>query len=193
MVVVILVLVAANLLLGSVDIPAGAVWGALTGGTVENEAWSFIVWESRVPLCVTAWCCGAALAASGLMLQTVFNNPLADPSILGISSGASLGVALVMLAGGGMVSAGTFSFSGFLAVVAGAFAGAIGGGVARAAGGHREREHGGEGAGRDLTQVVHNVPFLNIIQTTVWGVGLGMRGIRAARESKKRNYAPNLS
>ena len=44
-----------------------------------------------------------------------------------------------------------------------------------------------------LTQVVHNVPFLNIIQTTVWGVGLGMRGIRAARESKKRNYAPNLS
>ena len=72
LVVVILVLVAANLLLGSVDIPAGAVWGALTGGTVENEAWSFIVWESRVPLCVTAWCCGAALAASGLMLQTVF-------------------------------------------------------------------------------------------------------------------------
>ena len=193
LVVVIFVLAAANLLLGSVDIPAGAVWGALTGGTVENEAWSFIVWESRVPLCVTAWCCGAALAASGLMLQTVFNNPLADPSILGISSGASLGVALVMLAGGGMVSAGTFSFSGFLAVVAGAFAGAIGGGVARAAGGHREREHGGEGAGRDLTQVVHNVPFLNIIQTTVWGVGLGMRGIRAARESKKRNYAPNLS
>ena len=64
LVVVILVLVAANLLLGSVDIPAGAVWGALTGGTVENEAWSFIVWESRVPLCVTAWCCGAALAAS---------------------------------------------------------------------------------------------------------------------------------
>ena len=77
--------------------------------------------------------------------------------------------------------------------LAGAFAGAIGGGVARAAGGHREREHGGEGAGRDLTQVVHNVPFLNIIQTTVWGVGLGMRGIRAAREFEKRNYAPNLS
>ena len=85
LVVVIFVLAAANLLLGSVDIPAGAVWGALMGGTVENEAWSFIVWESRVPLCVTAWCCGAALAASGLMLQTVFNNPLADPSILGIS------------------------------------------------------------------------------------------------------------
>ena len=113
LVVVFFVLAAANLLLGSVDIPAGAVWGALTGGTGENEAWSFIVWESRVPLCVTAWCCGAALAASGLMLQTVFNNPLADPSILGISSGASLGVALVMMAGGGIVSAGTISFSGF--------------------------------------------------------------------------------
>ena len=59
------------------------------------------------------------------------------------------------------------------------------GGVARTAGGHREREYGGKGAGRDLTQVVHTVPFLNIIQTTVWGVGLGMRGIRAARESRK--------
>lgn len=46
-------------------------------------------------------------------------------------------------------------------------------------------EHGGEGAGRDLTQVVHNVPFLNIIQTTVWGVGLGMRGIRAAVNPRK--------
>mgnify|MGYP000391077671 FL=1 len=65
LVVVILGLAAANLLFGSVDIPVGAVWQALTGGTVENEAWSFIVWESRVPLCVTAWCCGAALAASG--------------------------------------------------------------------------------------------------------------------------------
>ena len=125
LVAVTLALAAANLWTGTVDIPAKAVWLALTGGAVENEAWSFILWESRVPLCVTAWCCGAALAVSGLMLQTVFNNPLADPSILGISSGASLGVALVMLAGGGVVVAGGFSFSGFLAVVAGAFAGAV--------------------------------------------------------------------
>lgn len=69
--------------------------------------------------------CGAALSASGLMLQTVFSNPLADSSILGISSGASLGVALVLLAGGGSIVAGEFALSGFLSVVAGAFAGAV--------------------------------------------------------------------
>ena len=122
LVVVIFVLAAANLLLGSVDIPAGAVWGALTGGTVENEAWSFIVWESRVPLCVTAWCCGAALAASGLMLQTVFNNPLADPSILGISTGSSLGVAVVMLAFGGVIGSAAM---GYVATLLGALLGAL--------------------------------------------------------------------
>ena len=58
------------------------------------------------------------------MLQTVFSNPLADPSILGISSGASLGVALVMLAGGGTIVTGAFTLSGFLSVIVGAFAGA---------------------------------------------------------------------
>ena len=63
---------------------------------VEKASWSFIVWESRLPQAVTALLCGRALASSGLMLQTTFNNPLADPSILGISSGASLGVALVL-------------------------------------------------------------------------------------------------
>lgn len=124
LVVIVLLLAVANLLVGSVDIPAADVWCVLTGQAVEREAWSFIVWESRVPLCLTALLSGAALAASGLLLQTVFANPLADPSILGISSGASLGVALVMLGGGGMVTAGAFSLSGFLAVLAGAFAGA---------------------------------------------------------------------
>ena len=95
------------------------------GGEVEKESWQFIVWESRVPQCITALLCGAALSASGLMLQTVFSNPLADSSILGISSGASLGVALVLLAGGGSIVAGEFALSGFLSVVAGAFAGAV--------------------------------------------------------------------
>ena len=64
--------------------------------------------------------------------------------------------------------------------LAGTFAGAIGGGAAGAAGGHGECKHGGKGAGRDLTQVVHNVPFLNIIQTeTVWGTGLVARHARS--------------
>lgn len=122
---IIVVLMAANLAFGSVDIPLKAVENILFGGEVEKESWQFIVWESRVPQCITALLCGAALSASGLMLQTVFSNPLADSSILGISSGASLGVALVLLAGGGSIVAGEFALSGFLSVVAGAFAGAV--------------------------------------------------------------------
>lgn len=122
---IIVVLMAANLVFGSVDIPLKAVGNILLGGEVEKESWQFIVWESRVPQCITALLCGAALSVSGLMLQTVFSNPLADSSILGISSGASLGVALVLLAGGGSIVAGEFVLSGFLSVVAGAFAGAV--------------------------------------------------------------------
>lgn len=121
---IILMLMAANLLLGAVDIPASAVADILCGRGAEKETWSFIVWESRFPQCITALLCGAALSASGLMLQTVFNNPLADSSILGISSGASLGVALVMLAGGGTIATGTFTLSGFVSVILGAFLGA---------------------------------------------------------------------
>ena len=115
----------ANLLFGSVRIPAGAVWDILLGQEVEKASWSFIVWESRFPQCITALLCGAALAASGLMLQTAFNNPLAGPSILGINAGASLGVALVMLVGGGTLATGAFSFSGFFSVIIGAFVGSM--------------------------------------------------------------------
>ena len=121
----ILALTVANLLFGSVNIPADAVWHILTGNEVEKASWSFIVWESRLPQAITALLCGMALAASGLMLQTTFNNPLADPSILGISSGASLGVALVMLAGAGTITAGVFTLSGFLSVIIGAFIGSM--------------------------------------------------------------------
>lgn len=120
-----LILIGANLLFGSVSIPAGAVLDALLGNEVEKASWSFIIWESRFPQTITALLCGGALAASGLMLQTVFNNPLADPSILGISSGASLGVALVMLTGGGIVVTGAFTLSGFFAVIIGAFIGSM--------------------------------------------------------------------
>lgn len=122
--VIILLLMAGNLFLGAVSIPASAVCDILMGNEVEKASWSFIVWESRFPQCITALLCGAALSVSGLMLQTVFSNPLADPSILGISSGASLGVALVMLAGGGTIVTGAFTMSGFLSVIVGAFTGA---------------------------------------------------------------------
>lgn len=120
-----LILIAANLFFGSVDIPADAVINSLLGNEVEKDSWSFIIRESRLPQCITALLTGAALSTCGLMLQTVFNNPLADSSILGISSGSSLGVALVMLGLGGSIASGTFHLTGFLAIITGALLGAI--------------------------------------------------------------------
>lgn len=118
-----------SLLIGSVSIPASQVVAALTGGEVERESWRYIILESRLPQTVTAMLCGASLAASGLMLQTAFRNPLAGPSILGITNGASLGVAIVMLVTGGTLSlqvsdVGMF-LAGSLAVVVSAFIGAV--------------------------------------------------------------------
>lgn len=120
-----LALFMANIFCGAVSIPASQVLDILCGQEVAQASWSFIVWESRVPQALTALCCGASLAVSGLLLQTAFSNPLAGPSILGINSGASLGVALVMLAGGGTLTAGAFSLTGFLAIVMGALLGAM--------------------------------------------------------------------
>ena len=90
-----------NLLLGSVEIPAGAVVDILVGRGGDNVIWQNIVLKSRVPQSLTAVMAGAGLAVSGLLMQTVFRNPLAGPSVLGISSGASLGVAFVVLLSGG--------------------------------------------------------------------------------------------
>lgn len=118
-------LLVANLLLGSVHIPADKVVDILCGEQTQQPAWQFIVMESRLPQAVTALLSGAALAVSGLMLQTAFRNPLAGPDVFGINSGAGLGVALVMLAMGGSVSAGTVTLTGFAAVLVAAFAGAM--------------------------------------------------------------------
>ena len=115
----------ANLFWGSIDIPAQSVWNSLWGGSVEKASWQYIVLENRLPQAVTAMLSGSALAVSGLMLQTIFRNPLADPSILGIDSGASFGVALSMLFFGGTVTAGSFSLSGFLLTIFAALAGAV--------------------------------------------------------------------
>ena len=113
------------LLMGSIRIPAGEVLRILAGHETENDAWRYIVMESRLPQAVTACLCGGALAVSGLMLQTAFKNPLADPSIFGISGGAGLGVALVMLLLGGSLTTGMFEVTGFVAVLTGAFVGAM--------------------------------------------------------------------
>ncbi len=123
----------ANLIYGSVNIPADQVAKALLGMPLENESWGYIIMESRLPETVTALFCGAGLATSGLLLQTYFRNPLAGPSILGITSGASLVAAIIMLFMGGSVIASGASFygnaddmqiSGALAVTIGAFVGA---------------------------------------------------------------------
>ena len=122
---VVLVLFALNLLLGSVSIPAGDVVSILLGDQTAKASWQFIVLESRLPQAITATLCGAALAVSGLMLQTAFRNPLAGPSVFGVNSGAGLGVALVMLFLGGGLSVGSVSITGFAAILLAAFVGAM--------------------------------------------------------------------
>lgn len=89
-----------NLLLGSVHIPFKDVWHILWGDYDGNVIWQNIVWKSRIPQALTALVAGAGLSVSGLQMQTVFRNPLAGPSVLGISSGASMGVAFVVLLSG---------------------------------------------------------------------------------------------
>lgn len=118
-------LLAANLLYGSIHIPASEVITILLGGEGSQPSWSYIIWESRLPQAITALLTGAALAVSGLMLQTTFNNPLAGPDILGINSGAGLGAAIVLLLFGGIMPAGNLLFSGSLALVTSAFMGAL--------------------------------------------------------------------
>lgn len=114
-----------NLLVGSVHIPADEVVRLLTGHSGSNPSWQFIVLQSRLPQALTALLSGGALAVSGLMLQTAFRNPLAGPDVFGINSGAGLGVALVMLAMGGSLTAGNITLTGFMAVLLAAFAGAM--------------------------------------------------------------------
>ena len=118
-------LFAANLLIGSVAIPARDVVRVLLGDEGVKESWRYIVWEARLPQALTAILSGSSLAVCGLMLQTVFRNPLAGTSILGVNSGAGLGVALVTLLLGGSVITGAFSLSGFFSVLAAAFLGAM--------------------------------------------------------------------
>lgn len=99
--VLLLLLALACLVFGSVEIPVDKIVDILSGKGSGNRAWDIIILQSRVPMIATAALAGAALSISGLLLQTTFNNPLAGPSILGVSSGAGLGVAIVILALGG--------------------------------------------------------------------------------------------
>ena len=149
LVLAIVALFFANLAWGSVSIPLREVLSILAhpgvdmtpadsyypNETIESMSY-YIVMESRLPNAITALLAGAALATSGLLLQTAFRNPLAGPDVFGISSGAALAVAVVMLAFGGNISIAGFSIGGFLsldgltiggflAILISAFAGAM--------------------------------------------------------------------
>lgn len=121
----ILLLFGLNLTIGSVQIPFTDVLDILCDRFTGKESWQYIILENRLPQALTALLCGASLSVCGLMLQTAFRNPLAGPDVFGISSGAGLGVALVMLLLGGTVSTSLFTVSGFLAILTAAFLGAI--------------------------------------------------------------------
>ena len=116
-----------NLVLGSVSIPLRAVWNILWGTGNESVIWQNIIWKSRVPQALTALVAGAGLSVSGLQMQTVFRNPLAGPSVLGISSGASMGVAFVVLLSGslGGVALSKLGFMGEIALTIAAIAGSL--------------------------------------------------------------------
>ena len=116
-----------NIALGSVSIPLPAVWDILTGTGEAPANWTNIIWKSRFPQVLTALVAGAGLSISGLQMQTVFKNPLADPSVLGISSGASLGVALVVLMSGtiGGIALSQAGILGEVALTVAAIAGAM--------------------------------------------------------------------
>ncbi len=98
------VLFLANIAFGSVPIPLSEIVSILISGSSEHEAWTNIIEKIRLPRAFTAVLAGSALSIGGLQMQTLFRNPLAGPSVLGITAGASLGVAVVMLAAGTITS-----------------------------------------------------------------------------------------
>lgn len=102
LVFLLLVIFILDILVGSVTIPVGEVIRVLFGGSSKNTGWETIILAFRVPKAITAILAGSGLSISGLLMQTLFRNPLAGPFVLGISSGASLGAALLILAGGSL-------------------------------------------------------------------------------------------
>ena len=117
-----------DLVIGSVFIPIGDVLSIAAGSPTVNPVWETIVQRIRIPQAITAVFAGSALAVSGLQTQTLFRNPLADTSLLGITAGASLGVATVMLVSGsgfGQFMAGELGFLTNWVVVLAAISGSV--------------------------------------------------------------------
>ena len=124
--VTIVVLAIINLFVGSVKIPVADICRILLGDE-SHEIWTNIIWKSRLPQVLTAIVAGAGLAVSGLQMQTVFRNPLAGPSVLGISNGSALGVAFVILLSGkiGGVALSRLGYIGDAAISVAAIVGAL--------------------------------------------------------------------
>ncbi len=97
LIVILVVFFIANISLGSVSIPFLDVVKALIGKGATQETWQYIILSFRLPKAIVAICAGMALSVSGLMMQTLFRNPLAGPYVLGLTSGSSLGVAFVIM------------------------------------------------------------------------------------------------
>jgi len=114
------------LCVGAVEIPVDEVWAAISGYGEVSPTRKFIVMQSRLPMGITALLCGASLSVAGLIMQTTFENPLAGPSVLGVSSGASLGVALFTLAATVIHLPILSGLSGTIASIVGSLAGAAG-------------------------------------------------------------------
>ena len=125
--VAIAILTVVNLLIGSVRIPVADVCRILAGSDSGSEIWQNIIWKSRLPQVLTAIMAGAGLAVSGLQMQTVVRNPLAGPSVLGISNGSALGVAFVVLLSGriGGVALSRLGYLGDAAMSVAAIGGAL--------------------------------------------------------------------
>jgi iron complex transport system permease protein len=98
-----------NLGMGSVSIPLDEIISVFIGNDASKETWRYIIIDYRLPKAVTAMLAGGGLAVSGLLMQTLFRNPLAGPFVLGLSSGASLGVAILILGAG--------AFGGFFGTI----------------------------------------------------------------------------
>lgn len=99
-----------NISLGSVHIPLRDVFKVLMGKSIVKESWEYIILYFRLPKAITAILVGIGLSISGLLMQTLFRNPLAGPYVLGLSSGASLGVALIIMGAGIVPSSFAFYF-----------------------------------------------------------------------------------
>lgn len=124
LIAVLLAVFLADLLIGSVKIPFGDILSLLTGGQSSSGEYDIILFSIRIPRALTALFAGMALSVSGLQMQTVFRNPLAGPYVLGISAGASLGVAIVVLGFSGMLAGFSISAIGSWGIAVSAWIGA---------------------------------------------------------------------